>query len=155
MRLYDERMWGRLMLLVIVGLLAVSVFSGCRSTKYVPLEKVVYRESVKHDTLHKRDSIYIRDSVSTSQKGDTIFLDRWHRETILKEVYRNKTDSLIKRDSIPVPYPVEKELSKWEQFELKYAIWSMGALCMVLVWLGYKLYKWIKNAKLSFHNKQG
>lgn len=148
-------MWGRLMLLVIVGLLAVSVFSGCRSTKYVPLEKVVYRESVKHDTLHKRDSIYIRDSVSTSQKGDTIFLDRWHRETILKEVYRNKTDSLIKRDSIPVPYPVEKELSKWEQFELKYAIWSMGALCMVLVWLGYKLYKWIKNAKLSFHNKQG
>jgi len=143
------------MLLVIVGLLAVSVFSGCRSTKYVPLEKVVYRESVKHDTLHKRDSIYIRDSVSTSQKGDTIFLDRWHRETILKEVYRNKTDSLIKRDSIPVPYPVEKELSKWEQFELKYAIWSMGALCMVLVWLGYKLYKWIKNAKLSFHNKQG
>ena len=155
MRWYDERMWSRLVLLVIVGLLAVVCLSGCRSTKYVPLEKVVYRESVRHDTLHKRDSIYIRDSVSTSQKGDTIFLDRWHRETILKEVYRNKTDSFIKRDSIPVPYPVEKELSKWEQFELKYAIWSMGALCMVLVWLGYKLYKWIKNAKLSFHNKQG
>lgn len=155
MRWYDERFWCRLVLLVIVGLLAVSLFSGCRSIKYVPLEKVVYRESVKHDTLHKRDSIYVHDSVSTSQKGDTLFRDRWHRETVIKEVLKSKTDSFIKRDSIPVPYPVEKELSKWEQFQLKYAIWSMGALCMVLVWLGYKLYKWIKNAKINYHNKQG
>lgn len=152
MMLHDERKWSRLVLLAIVGLLAVFVFSGCKTTKYVPVEKMSYRESVRHDTLHKRDSVYIHDSISTSQKGDTIFRDRWHKEIMLKEIYKNKTDSFIKRDSIPVPYPVEKELSKWEKFQLKYAVWSMGALCMVIVYLCYKLYKWIKNERITRNN---
>lgn len=143
------------MLLIIVGMLAVFCLSGCKTTKYVPLEKVVYLESVRHDTLHKRDSIYIRDSISTSQKGDTVFRDRWHRETILKEVYKNKTDSFIKRDSIPVPYPVEKELSKWERFQLKYALWSMGMACGLLVVLGVIIYRRIRDARNQAKNKQG
>lgn len=155
MRWYDERLWGRLVLAVIAGLMAMFCLVGCKTTKYVPMEKVVCRESVRHDTLHKRDSIYVHDSVSTSQKGDTIFRDRWHRETILKEVLKSKTDSFIKRDSITVPYPVEKELSKWERFQLKYALWSMGATCALLVVLGIIIYRRIKNARNQTGNKQG
>ena len=132
--------------------MAVSVFSGCRTTKYVPVEKVAYRESVKHDTLHKRDSIYVYDSVSTYQKGDTVFRDRWHHKIMLKEIYKTRTDSFIKRDSIQAPYPVRKELSKWEKFQLRYAVWSMGALCMIIMYMCYKLYKWIKNAKITHNN---
>lgn len=155
MRWNDERLWSKLVLAVIIGLLAAFCLSGCRTTKYVPVEKVVYRESVKRDTLHKRDSIYVQDSVATSQKGDTIFRDRWHREIVRREIYRNKVDSFIKRDSIDVPYPVEKELTKWEKFELKYAVWSMGALCMLLVIIGYRTYKWIKNARYNHNNQKG
>ena len=151
MRWYDERIWSKTVLAILVGLVAAFLLSGCK-TKYVPMEKISYRDVVRHDTLNRHDSIYVHDSIFASRKGDTLFVDRWHKETVLKEIYRNKIDSFIKRDSIPVPYPVEKELSKWERFQLRYAVWSMGALCMVLLYLCFKLYKWIKNGKFKYFN---
>ncbi len=154
MKWYDERIWSRLLLLV-VGMLAVICLSGCKTTRYVPLERTVHRESVRHDTLHIADSVLVHDSVSVFLKGDTVYKDRLHREKVLRKVYRTKVDTFIKRDSIPVPYPTERELSKWERFQLKYAVWSMGALCMVLVYLCYKLYKWIRNARGKAGNKEG
>lgn len=138
---------------VISLLLVVVLLSGCR-TKYIPIEKFVYQNAIKHDTLHTSDSVFVRDSIYLRQKGDTCYLDRWHEKTIFKNVYKVKVDSFLKRDSVPVPYPVEKELSKWEQFQLKYAVWSFGALCMLLVILGYKLYKKIKNGRFHIDNQE-
>ena len=140
--------------LYVIGILLVSfLLSGCK-TKYVPMEKVICRDVVKHDTLHTSDSVFVRDSIFLRQIGDTCFLDRWHEKTVFKNVYKVRVDSFLKRDSIPVPYPVEKELSKWEQFQLKYAVWSFGALCMLLIVLGYKLYKKIKNGKFHIDNHE-
>ena len=151
-RWYDTDLW--LLLIYVLGMLLIAFFlSGCR-TKYIPMEKVVCRDVVKHDTLHTSDSVFVRDSVFLRQKGDTCFLDRWHEKTIFKNVYRVKVDSFIRGDSIPVPYPVEKQLSKWEQFQLKYANWSFGALCVLLVVLGYKLYKKIKNGRFNYINQE-
>lgn len=151
---HKERILKRMVSFGIVWLLIAFALSGCNTTKYVPLEKKVYLENTRRDTLYSRDSIYVYDSVSTSQKNDTIFRDRWHKKFVLKEIYKNKTDSFIKRDSIPVPYPVEKELSKWERVQLKYAVWSFSALCMVLVWLSVKLYRRFKDGKSNCHNKE-
>lgn len=150
----SERNLSRLAFLVVISLMAISVLSGCKTTKYVPVDKVTYRDVVKHDTLHWHDSIYIHDSITTTQKGDTVFKDRWHRETILKETYKTKIDSFTKVDSIPVPYPVEKELSKWQQFQLKYAVWSMGATCALLVVLGIIIYRRTKNGKSDNSNNE-
>lgn len=155
MRWHVERIWGRLLLLLICPMMAACIFSGCKTTRYVPLERTVYRESVRCDTLQWRDSIHIQDSVYISQRGDTVYRDRWHRETVLKKIYQTKVDSFVKRDSIPVPYPAERELSGWEQFRLRYAVWAMGLLCVVLLWQGYKLYKWIRNGKYQYFNKEG
>ena len=138
---------------VISLLLVVFLLSGCK-TKYIPIEKVVYQNVIKHDTLHTSDSVFVRDSIYLRQKGDTCYLDRWHEKTIFKNVYMVKVDSFLKRDSIPVPYPVEKQLSKWEQIQLKYAVWSFGALCMLLIILGYKLYKKIKNGRFHIDNQE-
>ena len=134
-------------------LLVVFLLSGCK-TKYIPTERVVYQNAIKHDTLHTSDSVFVRDSIYLRQKGDTCYLDRWHEKTVFKNVYKTKVDSFVKRDSIPFPYPVEKQLSKWEQIQLKYAVWSFGALCMLLVILGYKLYKKIKNGRLHKKKKK-
>lgn len=142
------------LLIYVLGMLLIAfLLSGCK-TKYVPMEKVICLDVVKHDTLHISDSVSVRDSIFLRQKGDTCFLDRWHEKTIYKNVYKVKVDSFLKRDSIQVPYPVEKELSKLEQFQLKYAIWSFGALCVLLVVLGYKLYKKIKNGKFHIDNHE-
>ena len=138
---------------VISLLLVVFLLSGCK-TKYIQIEKIVYQNAIKHDTLHTSDSVFVRDSIYLRQKGDTCYLDRWHEKTVFKNVYMVKVDSFLKRDSIPVPYPVEMELSKWEQFQLKYAVWSFGALSMLLIILGYKLYKKIKNGRFHIDNQE-
>ena len=147
-KLYD---W-QVVYCVIIPLLVVFLLSGCK-TKYIPIEKNVYQNAIKHDTLHTSDSVFVRDSIYLRQKGDTCYLDRWHEKTVFKNVYKTKVDSFVKRDSIPFPYPVEKQLSKWEQFQLKYAVWSFGALCMLLIILGYKLYKKIKNGRFHIDNQ--
>ena len=130
-------------------LLVVFLLSGCRT-----MERVVYQNAIKHDTLYTSDSVFVRDSIYLRQKGDTCYLDRWHEKTVFKNVYKTRVDSFVKRDSIPFPYPVEKQLSKWEQFQLKYAVWSFGALCMLLVILGYKIYKKIKNGRFHIDNQE-
>ena len=147
--MFVERIGCRMGAAIVVILVMLSLV-GCK-TKYIPVDNVMYREVTKHDTLHTSDRVWIHDSIHSSQKGDTVFLDKWHKEIVLKNVYNSRTDSFVRRDSIPVPYPVEKELSKWERFQLKYAIWSFGALCALLVLLCYKLFKRTRNAKCN-HN---
>lgn len=149
---YDTDFW-QLLIYVLGMLLIAFLLPGCK-TKYVPMEKVICRYVVKHDTLHTSDSVFVRDSVYLRQKGDTCFLDRWHEKTIYKNVYKVKVDSFLKRDFIPVPYPVERKLTKWEEFELKYAAWAMGATCVLLVLLGLYIYRRFKNARYTNINQQ-
>jgi hypothetical protein len=69
----------------------------------VPVEtvKTEYRDRVEK----QRDSIYFADTIRIVEKGDTtiIYKDRY------RYLYKDRflTDTVIKRDSIPVPYPVE------------------------------------------------
>jgi hypothetical protein len=71
------------------------------------------------------------------QKGDTVYRDRdrWH----IQYVERVKTDTLYqsKVDSIAVPYPVEKELTWWQEKKIEFGELAMlimaGLLCFVLI----------------------
>jgi len=93
-------------------LLASAIWS-CRSIKYVPVESIQY-DSVYLNKVVK-DSIYIKDSVLLV-KGDTIIEYRY--KYIYQ--YKDKTDTLYvtKTDSVQVPYPVEKQLTWWQQFQI-------------------------------------
>lgn len=42
----------------------------------------------------------------------------------------------MKSDSIRVPYPVEKKLSKWQQLRLDFGGWAMLVLGMLVVAIG-------------------
>ena len=96
-----------------------------------------------------------------NDKGDTLRHDREtivyrssHRETELERLLDAKNDSIrylrqqlesIKADSIPVPYPVEKPLSRWEQTKMDFGGIAFGgvavALCIAVVWLIRKFRK--------------
>ncbi len=96
-----------------------------------------------------------------NDKGDTLRHDREtivyrssHRETELERLLESKNDSLrylrqqlesIKADSIPVPYPVEKPLSRWEQTKMDFGGMAIGgliiALCVAVAWLIKKFRK--------------
>ena len=123
---------------IIVLVLAIC---SCRSVKYVPVEMV------KHDSIYinkvQVDSVYHRDSIYVVDKGDTVFLykDRY----IYK--YKDRTDTLYvtNTDSIHVPYPVEKELTKWQQFRMDFGGWAIGIVIITILvmaaWMIYKLKK--------------
>lgn len=120
---------------IIVLVLAIC---SCRSVKYVPVE------TVKHDSIYinkvQVDSVYHRDSIYVVDKGDTVFLykDRY----IYK--YKDRTDTLYVTNtySIQVPYPVEKELTKWQQFRMDFGGWAIAAvIIIVLIFFGRLVYK--------------
>lgn len=87
---------------IIIILIILSIFS-CRSVQYIPVEtvKTEYRDRIEK----QRDSIYLSDTVRIIVKGDStvIYKDRY----MYKYKDRLLTDTVIVRDSIPVPYPVE------------------------------------------------
>lgn len=117
--------------------LIVSAITSCHTVKYVPVESIVrdsiYINNTQYDSIYQRDSIYILD------KGDTV--------TIYKDKYITKykyiTDTIIKSktDSIKVPVPAEKELTRWQSFKM-----SVGgyALFAVVLLLGVFIYRLVK-----------
>lgn len=111
---------------------------SCRTVKYVPVE------TVKVDTTYinklQRDSIYMLDSVYVKEKGDTVLIEKY------KYLYRDKlirdTLYMAKTDSIQVPYPVEKELTRWQQFRMDFGGWAMCIVVIsILILIVYKIKK--------------
>lgn len=130
------------MVLTMVILIAMCVvgyiLSSCTTTKYVPVETVRTEYITKHDSVLLKDSVFLHDSVYIHAKGDTVWYEKWHvqYQDRIKEVV--KTDTVIKNDSIQVPYPVERKLSTWEQVKMDYGGKAMIVLAIVLyivIWL--------------------
>lgn len=122
----------RLILSVIFGLLLMLLavaLSGCKSIKYVPVEseKLVYVDREKRDSIHIYDSIYIREKSGT--RIDTLEITRWRTE------YREflKIDSVFIRDSVQVPYPVEKQLTRWQAVKMDIGGIAMGGLIAIIL----------------------
>lgn len=70
---------------------------SCTTTKYIPVEtiKTEYRNVIEfaHDTTIIKDSVWVKE------KGDTIYIDRWHTRD--RVVLTNRVDSFIRVDTIP------------------------------------------------------
>lgn len=124
-------------------ILAVIIFTCCKTTErveYVPVETV--KTEYKDRIVETYDSVHITDSVYVAVKGDTTLVykyrDRWKLKLVHDTAYVNRTDS------IRIPYPVEKKLSKWEQFKVDYC----GYLMMViLAAFGYIIFRIIRRAR--------
>lgn len=114
--------------------------SSC-STQYVPVETV--RTEYKTRDSIRVDSVYQQDSVYVLVKGDTIYQYRY--KYLYKYQYLNKTDTVIKTDSVQIPYPVEKKLSRWQSIKIELGGWAFGLIVvMALIIVGWLVYKWRK-----------
>lgn len=121
-----------------------------------------YFESIYHREV-STDSVVDRskETVVLKENGDTARHDKERiiyvssrREKELEHHVRER-DSIIdalrlqlasvKSDSIPVPYPVEKPLSRWEQTKMDFGGMAIGgliiALCVAVAWLIKKFRK--------------
>ncbi|MCI9284322.1 MAG: hypothetical protein HFJ91_00600 [Muribaculaceae bacterium] len=109
--------------------LASMLLCSCSATKYVPVETV--RTEKEEVTRWRTDTVTQGDTRLIYIKGDTVIdrRERWRERVreVRDTVYVERTDS------IPVPYPVEKELSRWERTKVDWGGWAMGALGVVIV----------------------
>lgn len=120
---------------LVVWALFVLFMTGCTTTKYVPVEsvKTEYKDKIKE--IHTTDSVV--DTRFVYVKGDTVidYRDRvkWRDRYIHDSLY------IDRHDSIPVPYPIERKLSRWEQAKMDFGGMAFGgvaiALCFAVVWL--------------------
>lgn len=147
----------RLLIALIIGILmlaAMGFFSSCTRTVYVPVKEVqtVYQNHT--DTVHRTDSIIKEretivmqlDSQAMSEYG--IKLDKAEKAWLVREkeleskinkLLEKKADTLIVRDSIQVPYPIEKPLSTIQKVWMKLGKLLSGvsfcALFLILVYI--------------------
>lgn len=125
---------------VLTTLLLLAVWS-CRTTEYVPVEVIksdtTYINKVQRDSIYQLDSIYILD------RGDTVLITKTkylYKDRIVHDtVYRSRVDS------IQVPYPVERKLTKWEQFRLDVGGWAIASvIIIILIIVGRQIYRLYK-----------
>lgn len=112
-----------------LGIIFILLMCSCRSIKYVPVE------TVKHDTTYinkiHRDSIYEKDSIYVHSKNDTIYIEKLRYKYVDKLI--RDTTYINKTDSIRVPYPVEKKLSKWESIKMDLGGFAIAAIIITII----------------------
>ena len=117
-----KTMFSGLLIAILAGLVL-----GCKPYK------VAQRETVIKDSLYivqrMIDRVLIRDSVYERHVHDTVYKYK-ERETVR---YLSLRDTLYieKRDSVSVPYPVERQLTKWEAIRMR-----LGDILLIIVNIG-------------------
>lgn len=121
---------------------AMTLLFGCTTTRYVPVPSVSV-DSVYVDRF-QRDSVYLHDSVFVNQwtQGDTVFVDKLVTKYKYNDRWRYDTVAIVMVDSVQVPYPVERRLTKWEQVRLNVGGWVIALVVInILVVVGCVVYK--------------
>ena len=122
-------------MLAAVVVLALLMCS-CKSIEYVP---VVEKHTV-HDSIYftqiQRDSIWQHDSILIKDRGDTVWVEKWHTKYVEKQVH--DTTYIAKVDSIPVPYEVKVEVPAELSFVQKLCVY-VGAF---VIFIGMILLFW-------------
>lgn len=142
--------------------LAAILSTGCTRKVYVPLEGetvIVTRYIERVDTVTvtvpvpAQSASNVTADTASHLETDVARSDAWldslgrlHHTLENKPVglpaqvpvKSHERDSIVYRDR-PVPYPVERELSRWEQVKMDFGGFALGALlvgvCIAVVWL--------------------
>lgn len=144
MKWYNYRIWGRAIVLLIVGL-AVLALSGCK-TKYVTVPEYHTEYIVRSDTVASVDSVLLHDSVFVYHSGDTVIINKVVYRDRWRNVYKVRIDTLLRRDSVYVPTPTAQTLSKTD-----WRLAAIGILATAVVFLvvGFFVatFFWYRNKK--------
>ncbi len=124
-------------LLYIILLMLAICLTSCRSIKSVPVEtvKTEYktRDSIRFDSIYEHDSIFL------FVKGDTVYKEKYRYK--YRYLTINKTDTVMLTDSVQIPYPVEKQLTRWQQMKIELGGWAVGVIVILSIVLMLKLFR--------------
>ena len=126
-------------------LTVILALTSCRTVKYIDRTVVdsteiavpITNTKIEYRDRFLYDSIYVHDSIFTLIKNDTVYISK------NKETNRlvNKTDTIIKTDTIKVPVEITKTVTKTETCvnEVNKLYWwqkiliSIGGIVFVLI----------------------
>lgn len=121
---------------IITLMLLAIVLYGCKSIQYVPVE------TIKRDTTYisqiKIDSVYHRDSIYVEHKGDTVYLSKY--KYLYKYIEKHDTLWQEKVDTIQIAYPVEAQLTKWQNIKINMGEYLIAAIVLIIIWLCAKYF---------------
>lgn len=131
----------KLWLFIIVTL----ALTSCRTVKYIDRNVVdsteiavpITNTKIEYRDRFLYDSIYVHDSIFTLIKGDTVYISK-NKET---NHLINKTDTIVKTDTISVPIEITKIVTKTETSvkEVNKLYWwqkilmSIGGIVFILI----------------------
>ena len=150
--------------LILFAFVAVSLIclTGCKQIQYVPVETVRTEYVSRTDTIHKTDTVTNNKEtvIREVNEGDSVLLAQYgirlkDNERMLlflqRELEREKSqqkesvhDTVIKTDSVQVPYPVPAELSRWQKFCCDYGKIMLGVSAALAILLVIILLYWIR-----------
>lgn len=123
-------------------LIAILIFIvvSCTTTKYV--DRPVLVETVRTEYVNQlyKDSIFVHDSIDRFISGDTVY--QYKYKYIYK--YFNRTDTVVKTDSIEVPVEIKTTEVKEVNRIKGYQSFLMCFGFVFILILVYKVIKFIK-----------
>ena len=123
-------------------ILFMMLLTSCRSVKYVPVESVRTETKYIDKLVQKHDSVYLHDSIYSYIKGDTVFLNKFRTKYVNKYIFGTDSVYFNKTDSIRVPYPVEKQFTKWQKVEI--ATGRITIIALIALILSSGIYIFVK-----------
>ena len=124
---------------IILTIAMCGVLCSCRSVRYIEVPRVsrdtlrVVQVETRRDSV--RDSIFLREFV----QGDTIYRVKYVERLRWRDRWRVDTVHAVRVDSVGVPYPVERKISRWDKVRYMWrgaAVWLvLAAVAVAVVWL--------------------
>lgn len=135
--------------ILVIGfiVLLVHFLCGC-SPKYITVPEYHYESHHTKDTIIEKDTVLkekntiIREADSAMLEGLGIRLKEGERAILVlrKEIERLTNqqrevvhDTTVRIDSIRVPYPVEKKLTRWQSLKMEAGGYILAILCILLI----------------------
>ena len=129
--------WSAVAIILIFAL--CGVLSSCTSVRYVEVPRVsrdtlrVVQVETRRDSV--RDSIFLREFV----QGDTIYRVKYVERLRWRDRWRVDTLRAVRVDSVAVPYPVERNVSRRDKVRYMWRGVAVGLVLAVVaiavVWL--------------------
>lgn len=141
---------------LLVMVLTLLSLAGCKTVKFVPVPEYHTLYKIRVDTVQRWDSVRdvqwmtVRevDSAQMAALGiqikglkNALLIER---NKLLQQISNEKThkiDTVMQRDSVRVPYPVEKPLTKWQRWKMDMGGWAIGVAAVLVILVILKVTK--------------
>jgi hypothetical protein len=123
----------------VIGLIIMVIFllSSCRTIEYVPIEKIVTKDSIITRTEYVNKETKVKEYVvgDTVYRDSIVFCTILHSDTLY--VHTNDTTTVVKE--VEVIKEVERSLNWYEKTMIRLG-WALIAFVVAIV--GWKVLKW-------------